>query len=165
MGKLNQHINVKSFPNPNVIAQNYNQGILIVEGSSAKIIANKIDGNIKANIALGGQESGKTRIKYNYIENSKQEGIFVIDGEQNLLIEDNQIEGNNDGIVLVNSNGQVRENSIKTNQRSGILTASKTTAYIDSNIIEDNLVSGILIKDPSTPLLRRNEIAKNFFQL
>jgi len=42
-----------------------------VEGSSAKIIANKIDGNIKANIALGGQESGKTRIKYNYIENSK----------------------------------------------------------------------------------------------
>ncbi len=83
--------------------QNYNQGILIAEGSSAQIIANKLDGNVKANIALGGERSGKSKIKYNYIENSKQEGIFVIDGESDLIIEDNQIEGNNDGIVLVNS--------------------------------------------------------------
>jgi hypothetical protein len=51
--------------------QNYNQGILIAEGSSAQIIANKLDGNVKANIALGGERSGKSKIKYNYIENSK----------------------------------------------------------------------------------------------
>jgi len=80
---------VKGFPNPNVIQSNYNQGILIVEGSSAKIIANKIDKNIKANIALGGMASGMTKIKYNYIENSRSEGIFVVEGEEKLLIEDN----------------------------------------------------------------------------
>jgi len=80
---------VKSFPNPNVISSNFSQGIIIVEGSSAKIISNQIDSNIKANIALGGKDSGKTRIKYNYIENSKSEGIFVMEGEERLLIEDN----------------------------------------------------------------------------
>ena len=56
---------LKSFPNSNVIRYNYNQGILIVEGSYAHIIANKIDANIKANIAVGGENSGKTRIKFN----------------------------------------------------------------------------------------------------
>ena len=100
----------KSFPNPNVIQQNFNQGILVVEGSYARITSNKIDANIKANIALGGEKTGMTRIKYNYIENSKSEGIFVAEGEANLIIEDNQIERNSDGIVLINSDGMVRYN-------------------------------------------------------
>lgn len=60
---------------------------------------------------------------YNYIENSKQEGIFIIEGERELLIEDNHIEMNQDGIVLVNSEGQIKENSIKSNLRAGIITA------------------------------------------
>lgn len=137
----------------------------MVEGSSAKIFANKIDGNFKANIALGGKASGETRIKYNYIENSKSEGIYVIEGEEYLLIEDNEISGNNDGIVMVNSMGCIKQNRIKGNNRSGILTASKTKCIIDSNTIEDNFAAGILIKNPSLPDLRRNEIAKNFFQV
>lgn len=63
---------------------------MIVEGSSCEIIANKIDNNIKANIALGGEKTGKTRILYNYIMNSKSgEGVFVVEGEKELLIEDN----------------------------------------------------------------------------
>lgn len=75
-----------------------------MEGSDAEIIANKIDSNIKANIALGGEGSGQTRIMYNYILNSKSgEGIFVIEGEETLHIRDNSIEQNQDGIVLVNS--------------------------------------------------------------
>ena len=61
---------MKSFPNPNVIQHNFNQGILLTEGCAAQIIANKIDGNYKANIALGGEASGLCKIKYNYIENS-----------------------------------------------------------------------------------------------
>ena len=165
LGKHNQKIKVKSFPNPNVIQHNFNQGILLTEGCAAQIIANKIDHNYKANIALGGESSGLTRIKYNYIENSLQEGVFVIDGQRELVIEDNIIENNHDGIVLVNSEGQVKDNVIKSNQRSGIMTCSKTAAYIDQNTIEDNLVSGIVIKDPSLPILRRNQIQKNFYQL
>jgi parallel beta-helix repeat protein len=44
-----------------------------------------------------------------------------------------------------------------------VLCAGTTNALIDSNIIEDNLASGVLIKDPSLPDLRRNEITKNTF--
>ena len=106
-------IRVKSFPNANVISHNYNQGILIVEGSSAEIIANEIKHNIKANIALGGKETGKTRIMYNYIKHSKSgEGIFVVEGEKELLIEDNYIEHNQDGVVIVNSDGKIKGNTL-----------------------------------------------------
>jgi len=63
----------------------------LVEGSYATIIANKLEANIKANIAVGGVESGRTKIKYNIIENSKSEGMFIMQGEEKLLIEENQI--------------------------------------------------------------------------
>ena len=155
----------KSFPNANVIKGNYNYGILIVEGSYARIMANQLDGNIKANIALGGHNSGKTRIKYNYIMNSKQgEGIFVVEGEPDLLIEDNQIECNEDGIVLVNSQGKVKYNSIKTNSRSGILIAGRTQSLIYENNIEESN-TGILVKDPAEPEFINNDIKKNNNQI
>ena len=86
-----------------------------MEGSSARIYANKIDKNIKANIALGGKNCGLTKIKYNLIENSKSEGIFVVEGEEKLLIEENVVVGNHDGIVLVQSLGIIRNNQIKEN--------------------------------------------------
>ena len=56
---------MEKFSNANLITGNYNQGILIVEGSSAQIIANKIESNNKANVALGGEHTGKTKIMYN----------------------------------------------------------------------------------------------------
>jgi len=74
-----------------------------MEGCYATIYANKIDANIKANIAIGGLESGKSKIKYNMIENSKSEGIFVIEGENTLVIEENTINNNFYGLVLVDS--------------------------------------------------------------
>ena len=37
------------------------------------------------------------------IEKSKSEGIFIVEGEERLLIEDNQIRDNADGIVLLDS--------------------------------------------------------------
>lgn len=79
------------------------------------IQANILDKNIKANIALGGKDSGKTKIRWNKIENSKAEGIFVVEGEENLFIEDNEVKGNIDGIVMVNSRGKVKSNKIKEN--------------------------------------------------
>lgn len=96
----------------NTIASNYNQGILVVEGSYAVIQSNAFEKNIKASIALGGKNSGQTKIRWNSIENSKAEGIFVVEGEERLLIEENKIRGNLDGIVMVNSRGVVRKNQI-----------------------------------------------------
>ena len=134
---------------------------MIVEGSSAKVISNKIENNIKANIALGGEKTGDTRIMYNYIFSSKSgEGIFVVEGEKDLLIEENQIESNQDGVVLVNSNGKVKNNKIMRNTRSGVLSAGKTKAKVINNHIEESN-TGVLIKDPSELFMRRNEICKN----
>jgi parallel beta-helix repeat protein len=136
-----------------------------VEGSYATIFANKIEKNIKANIALGGKNCGNTKIKFNQVENSKSEGIFIIEGEEKLLVEDNEVSCNHDGIVLVESKGIIKNNIVKENQRSGILTASNTTALIEGNIIEENWTAGILIKDPSLPEMRKNEVSKNYYQV
>lgn len=138
---------------------------MLVEGSYASIIANKIDRNVKANIATGGLRCGLSVIKCNLIENSKSEGIFVIEGETTLLIEENEIMGNHDGIVLVESLGTIRLNVIKENQRSGIMTANNTTALLEANTIEENWTAGIVIKDPSLPVMRKNEISKNYYQV
>ena len=107
--------------------------------------------------------SGKNEIKYNLIENSKSEGVFVIEGEETLIVEENEIVGNHDGIVLVESRGTIRANQIKENQRSGILTANNTRALLESNVIEENWTAGILIKDPSLPEMRKNEVSKNYY--
>jgi len=53
-------VNLKSFYNTNTITNNFNQGILLVEGSYAHIFSNKIEKNVKANIALGGLKTGHT---------------------------------------------------------------------------------------------------------
>ena len=157
---------LNTFPNCNFIRYNYNQGILIVEGCYATIIANKIDANIKANIALGGTDSGKTKIKFNSIENSKSEGIFVIEGEEKLLIEENTINNNFYGIVLVGSKGFIKQNQIFDNYTSGLLTEKNTTALIQNNLIAKNMTTGVIIKDPSLPDLRSNFIYdNNMFQV
>ena len=83
------------------------------EGCCAEINGNHIFKNIKANIALGGQGSASSRIVYNTIEKSKQEGIFVVEGENTLEIKANVISNNFDGIVLLHSAGQVSRNMIE----------------------------------------------------
>ena len=157
---------MSSFPNSNIIRYNYNQGILIVEGCYALIVANKIDANIRANIALGGERTGKTRIKYNIIENSKSEGIFVIEGEKDLLIEENTINNNFYGMVLIDSMGTIKNNEIIENYTAGVLTEKETTAKFDHNVIAKNMTTGIIIKDPSLPDMRSNHIyGNNMFQV
>ena len=149
---------LSSFPNSNIIRYNYAQGILLVEGSSACIIANKIDANIKANIACGGENSGKIKVKHNQIENSKSEGIFVIDGEEYLVFDDNRIKNNYIGIVLYNSMGHIKNNEITENYVCGILTEKNTTACIHENEISQNMTTGIIIKNESLPILKNNKI-------
>lgn len=86
-----------------------------------------------------------------------------MEGEPSLIIEDNEIFGNHDGIALVHSKGTIRNNILRENKRSGILTASETSSLIESNMIEENWTAGVLIKDPSLPIMRKNEISKNYY--
>ena len=122
-----------------MIQQNYNQGILIVEGSHAEIVGNKIALNIKANIALGGANSEQTRITHNLIEASKSEGVFVIEGEETLEVSYNWIDKNSGGLVLFNTKGTFKENRLKKNQVAGVFALGHTFATLDGNIIKGNV--------------------------
>lgn len=149
----------------NLIHQNYSQGILIEEGCAADIIANHLVKNLKANIALGGQNSGDSKVNFNQIEKSKQEGIFVVEGEPDLQIIGNIIFSNFDGIVLLHSSCDVESNHIKQNDRCGMYLLSETKAKLIDNKISLNKITGIDIQDPSQPILKNNEIWENKSQI
>ena len=69
------------------------------------------------------------------IEESKSEGIFVVEGEPELQINSNWINKNTDGIVLLNSNGKIYENKLNQNLNVGIQTIGQTTARLTENKI------------------------------
>ena len=156
-----------SFPFPNIITQNHNQGILLVEGSTAEIYANKIESNVKANIAFGGLNSGFTRIKWNNIQGSKSgEGIFVVEGEEKLLIAENTIVENAlDGIVMCHSMGIIQDNEIRKNYRNGISASYETSTIVEENKITDNKVAGVQMRDPAMPYLLNNVFSGNGSQI
>lgn len=151
--------------NENYIQKNYNQGVLIVEGWSASISENKISQNLKANIAYGGLGSQYTRIERNEIFGSVAEGIFWVEGHKDTIIRENMVNENKDGIVMYNSEGSVKENTIQFNQRSGIYWGGQTNVEVISNKVNNNVSIGIMIKDPSVPKLMSNEVHDNFYQL
>ena len=69
--RVMMHITDSSEKMGNTIHQNYSQGIILEEGCAADILANIITKNSKANIALGGNFSGNSKIKFNTIEGGK----------------------------------------------------------------------------------------------
>jgi F-box protein 11 len=82
----------------NLILKNLEQGILIVEKSSAHIENNIIKENVKANIAFGGENSCNTAIIRNKIMGSRCEGIFMVESGKS-FIHNNEIYDNYDGII------------------------------------------------------------------
>ena len=81
-----------------------------MEGCSAQVVSNHILSNLKANIALGGLGSENTRVVKNLIEKGKKEGIFVVEGDEELVITHNYISGNESGIILLHSDGEINAN-------------------------------------------------------
>lgn len=62
------------------------QGVLVVESSSAKIESNFLDENIEANIAFGGKNSVDTLIVDNKIHRSLSAGIYLVEGGEAWLL-------------------------------------------------------------------------------
>ena len=98
----------------------------------------------------------------------------MVEGEDELIISENWICKNLDGIVLFNSKGKIVENDIKFNTNAGVVTLGQTTASLTDNSIEGNMTSlkdkkeaedsgsiGVLIKEPSDPELIKNTISNN----
>lgn len=144
----------------NSIYGNMKQGVLIQEDAAAKIIKNSIYKNIKANIALGGEFNDKSVIIYNKIYSSAAEGIFAMKTGP-LVIHNNDVFENYDGIVLSESHADVKANTIHDNFVNGLFFIDGSNPTITNNIIEKNEGIGLLIKDTSAPTLEGNRITDN----
>ena len=147
----------------NLIAKNNCQGILAEEGSCVHVIANIIQGSGKANVALGGQNSEFSCIKFNLIEKSKKEGIFCVEGGASLKIYENYVLRNEHGIVLVQSGGEIRANSVEESAECGVWVTNESKARITGNRVENNQVYGIKIEDPAEPHLEENVVKGSKF--
>lgn len=133
---------------------------MVVSDSSAIIIGNSISKNIKANIAFGGELSEKTVIKGNRIFQSRNEGIFIIDGKVSVISE-NEVYENNDGIILINSHPNLSDNTINNNIRSGLFLLEGSSPIVNSNFIRDNQFIGLFIRDKCEGKFNENDIRGN----
>eukprot|EP00826_Nyctotherus_ovalis_P021528 TRINITY_DN1696_c0_g4_i3.p1 TRINITY_DN1696_c0_g4~~TRINITY_DN1696_c0_g4_i3.p1 ORF type:complete len:411 (-),score=83.17 TRINITY_DN1696_c0_g4_i3:264-1496(-) len=141
----------------NLIKNNLGQGILLVEGSSAHILRNDIEGNVKANIAFGGILSGDTIIEQNNIILGRSEGIFMIEGEY-AIITQNVIRENMDGILLSTASPLISHNRIIDNKRCGIVMINSCNPRVTHNKIIKNYACGILVRQNSLGLIEKNEV-------
>ena len=82
-----------------------------------------------------------------------------------MLIQTNIIQENKVGIVLLHSDGVIDSNRIQENEVSGLMIISETVAKIEHNQIENNKKYGIEIKDPGQPEMRKNRVQGNMFQV
>ena len=96
----------------NFIYYNKGQGILLQESTIAKVHLNNIFKNFKANLALGGENSGDHLITKNVIHGSCSEGIYIIKGGC-MTINKNEVFNNYDGIVIENSCPELKSNKIR----------------------------------------------------
>jgi parallel beta-helix repeat protein len=144
----------------NFIYYNNCQGILLQERSIAKIMLNNIFKNFKANIAIGGENSGEHMILNNVIHNSSAEGIFMIQCGKAVIYK-NEIFNNYDGIVVSESCPEIRNNKIRNNTSNGILISQGSTPLIENNKIKENEVIGILVQDISEPRIFSNLLEDN----
>lgn len=161
------YVSNESFPiiKENSISTNFFQGILVTSDSNAMIDNNSIFGNIKANIAFGGAGAEKTEIVNNEIFKGRCEGVFCIDGKGGIIAR-NKIFDNNDGIVLLRTNGiEISENDIFKNVRSGVYVASKTVLSMFRNQIIDNKFIGMYLRDGSKGTFDKNIIRGNPTQI
>lgn len=99
----------------------------------------------------------------NEITHSACEGVFLVEGDEDTLIFENTITENKDGIILLNSKGSIKSNTISSNHRTGIHVAGTSTCEILSNTLKDNISIGIHIKAPSIPIVRQNVLKGNHY--
>jgi len=96
-------------------------------------------------------------ISDNTIENCYGEGISI--NNSTAIIDSNMISGNNSGIILSNSNAEIKNCSIQNNTEHGIKCAYDTT-IISGNTISGNGASGIY-NSYSFSTVNENQILNN----
>ena len=127
------------------------------ETASAFIEKNTIGNNVKANVALGGDNSVNSIIYDNDIFGSVCEGIFSVNGGYTWIWK-NRIHDNLDGIVLADSCPYILENQMNSNQRSGMILTGQSYPNVLRNTFNDNYTCGILFKENSYGIFENNVV-------
>ncbi len=130
---------------------------MLAETSSAHIEQNDVYANFKANIALGGVNSGDTVILRNRIRDSRAEGIFLLESGF-CHIHANEVSGNNDGIVMADSTTLMLANDVIENARAGVICSGLSFPKIERNLIAHNLIAGILFRDEAVADCINNKV-------
>jgi hypothetical protein len=120
-----------------------------------------IDGNDIVGVATGiSVQTGalEVTIRGNNIHDSDF-GISAPYAKQ-LVVDDNVITANNNGMALVGATGSVTANRIRENQGVGLLLGSGGELEVLDNVIESNR-TGIVIDGFTYPILRGNTICRN----
>jgi F-box protein 11 len=102
------------------------------------------------------------RLRRNRIHDSKQGGVFVLDGGLGTL-EDNDITGNGYAGVEIKTGGDptLRRNQIHDNKQSGVYVHDSGLGTLEDNDITGNGYRGVSIKTGGNPTLRANRINRN----
>ena len=148
----------------NFIYYNTSQGVLLQESTTSKVHLNNIFKNIKANIALGGENSGEHLIISNVIHGSCSEGIYMVRTGSAIICK-NEIFNNYDGMVIEESCPEIKNNKIRNNSCNGILICKGSCPLVQNNQITENEVAGILIVDISEPKIYSNQFDNNEINL
>ena len=137
---------------------------MIVEKCNGFIENNYIYQNYKANIALGGEQSENTTIIRNKIFNSASEGIFIIlAGKCSILM--NEIYGNYDGVIAIESVPEIAFNNIYRNRNNGVILLRGTEPVLRKNNIYENEGVGLVLREKSYGVTTGNIVKDNEMDL
>ncbi|TQK44032.1 F-box protein 11 [Streptomyces sp. SLBN-118] len=108
------------------------------------------------------RDGADPRLRRNQIHDSKQNGVFVLDGGMGTL-EDNDITGNTYSGVEIKTGGSptLRRNQIRDNKGGGVYVHDSGMGTLEDNDITGNALAGVTIQAGGNPTLRANQVRNN----
>jgi hypothetical protein len=132
----------------NKIVKNYKEGILIVEKSNAIVEKNELLQNVECNVALGGEGSHHTILVDNLVKGSMGPGIIMVKAGRCKIVR-NDVVGNAEGIVMVQSMAEIRRNYLADNKNNGMVCEESSQPKVIENFITRNQSMGAFLRDQS----------------
>eukprot|EP00668_Euglena_longa_P001881 GGOE01002202.1.p1 GENE.GGOE01002202.1~~GGOE01002202.1.p1 ORF type:complete len:804 (-),score=250.55 GGOE01002202.1:507-2879(-) len=120
-----------------------------------------VESHSGACIAIHGPDARPT-IRRCTIHDGRQAGVYVFDGGQG-VIEDNDIVNNEYAGILLKRRGNpvLRRNTIRNGKETGVFVCHESSGLLEGNDISGNQGSGVVVKGGGCPTILRNQIHDN----
>lgn len=165
--------------------QGNNQGIFLANSSTNLISKSRISKNhvgayigdslynklldseiIENDLGIYVRKAGSTFISGNYISRNKQSGIRLSKASNNSIVEQNIIEGNKTGILVLNS-GHIffKQNEVKQSDITGLYLYDSVCTYITKSFFEENNVAIKIVEKAQNTTIYMNSFYGNAFTI